>query len=243
MRKWNYKTLTAACLCGLMVIGAAGCASTQTSAAENAATPTAEATTENSTAAETTTEASAETGETADGEASASQDFLADTYEIWGPVLWVENDQISIDNQSELSYQGEIILNIDPEATYILDGRDGYPVDLSEISKDEVIYAYIGPAMTMSLPPQTTAKAVICQIPEDSAAARYVTVKAMEQQKDESYLLTTADGTQYQVPADCQIIPYLTRNLVRLTDVQTDSHCLIWSDDDQTIEKIVLFAA
>lgn len=239
MRKWNYKALTAACLSGLMVIGAAGCASAKSPVIEAGSGQAAE--TEAPT--EASTEAAAEPIiEIEPEEESAPEEFLAETFPIWGPVLWVEDNQISIDNQSEFSSQGEIVLNIDPEATYVLDGLNGYPVEISDINKDEVIYAYIGPAMTMSLPPQTSAQAVICQIPQDTAAAQYVTVKDMEQQSDESYILTVADGTRYQVPADCQILPYLTRNIVMLSDVHSGSRCLIWSNDGETLVKIVLFA-
>jgi len=255
MKKWNYKAITAACLCGLMVAGTAGCSSQKTSAAETAISPTTEAvmetTTEAETAAETvekipagdtTSEAGSDIVQLPAETESAAMPVISELYQIWGPVLWVEGDQVAIDNKSEVSSQGEIVLNIDPEATYILDGLDGFPVQISDLKKDEVIYAYIGPAMTMSLPPQTYAEAIICQVPQDAAAAQYILVKDMEQQKDDSYVLTTSDDTQYQVPADCPIIPYLTRNMVVLADVQPASHCLIWSNDGKTVDKIVLFA-
>ncbi len=239
MKKWNYTALTAACLCGLMAIGAAGCAFAKSPVIEAGSGQAAET----EAASETNTEAAADPIiEIEPEEESAPEEFLAETFAIWGPVLWVEDNQISIDNQSGLSSQGEVVLNISPEATYVLDGINGYPVELSEIKKGEVIYAYIGPAMTMSLPPQTFAHAVICQIPQDAAAAQYVTVKDIEQQSDESYILTAADGARYQVPADCQILPYLTRNLVTLSDVHSGSRCLIWSNDGETLDKIVLFA-
>ena len=42
----------------------------------------------------------------------------------------------------------------------------------------------------------------------------------MEEQSDGSYLLSGDNGIQYLVPADCEILPFLTRNVVTLQDVQ-----------------------
>ena len=147
---------------------------------------------------------------------------------------------LRIDNQSGTSFAGEIILNIDPDYSRVVDGENGYPVDLSSIQAGQFIYAYIGPAMTMSLPPMTTAEMVICQIPEDFRAPDYVQVESMEK-ADDGWNLTAKDGTSYYVPSECPILPYLTRNMVRLEDVTKDSSCLVWMGDEGNVQKIVLF--
>lgn len=167
---------------------------------------------------------------------------VAEVGRVWGQVLSVTEDQITIDNQADTAGQGEVVIQIDPDSTYVLDAVNGFPVQLADVQEGEVIYAYIKPMMTMSLPPIVFAEAVICQVPQDAPAAEYVRVQAMEQQEDESYLLTDANGIQHQVPADCEIIPYLTRNLVRLTDVQQGSTCLIWTDGENVVNKMVLSA-
>ncbi|MCI8658841.1 MAG: hypothetical protein HFG54_01135 [Lachnospiraceae bacterium] len=165
---------------------------------------------------------------------------IADTIRIWGTVLGVEDGMLRIDNQSGTSFAGEIILNIDPDYSRVVDGENGYPVDLSSIQAGQFIYAYIGPAMTMSLPPMTTAEMVICQIPEDFRAPDYVQVESMEK-ADDGWNLTAKDGTSYYVPSECPILPYLTRNMVRLEDVTKDSSCLVWMGDEGNVQKIVLF--
>ena len=175
------------------------------------------------------------------GAKQSGEAAVSDTIRIWGTVLGVEDGVIRIDNQSGVSFAGEIVLNIDPEYSRVLDGENGYPVELSGIREGEFIYAYIGPAMTMSLPPMTTAEMVICQIPQDFKAPDYVQVQSMEK-ADGGWNLTAKDNTVYYVPDDCQIIPYLTRNMVRLTDVKEDSSCLIWIGEEGNVQKIVLFA-
>lgn len=161
---------------------------------------------------------------------------------IWGTVTNVTDGQITINNQSGVSYAGEIILNIDPEESKVLGAENGFPVQLSDITVGETIYAYIGQAMTMSLPPMTNASTVICKIPADYKVPEYVTVQSVTAKEDGSIELTGTSGITYQAAADCEIIPYLTRNIVRLQDVTESSNLLVWSNDENQAQKLVLFA-
>lgn len=165
-----------------------------------------------------------------------------DMLRIWGKVLSVEDGRIHIDNQSGTSYEGEIVLNISDESGRVLDAENGFPVQLSDIKVGETIYAYIGPAMTMSIPPMTTAEMIICKIPADFKVPDYVEVKTMTWQENGDWVLTTADGATYQVPADCPVLPYLTRNIVTLQDVTESRRLMVWSDAENNAQKLVLFA-
>lgn len=161
---------------------------------------------------------------------------------VWGPVLSVTADTITIDNRSENACRGELILHLDGERTKVLDGENGYPVELTEVEVDDAVFAYIGQTMTLSLPAQVTAEIVFCDLPDSLRVPEFVTVTQMEQQSDGSYLMTTDTNQQYLVPENCEILPYLTRNLVTLADVQPDSTCMVWCDERLTAKKIVLFA-
>ena len=147
-----------------------------------------------------------------------------------------------IDNRSEVSFRGEMVVTVDPVHTRILDGENGYPVEVSELNEGEAVFVYIGSAATMSEPPMVNASLILCKIPSDLRVPDYVHVTAMEEQSDGSYLLSGDNGIQYLVPADCEILPFLTRNVVTLQDVQAGGSCLIWSDERRTAQKIVLFA-
>lgn len=161
---------------------------------------------------------------------------------IWGPILRLEDGNLVIDNRSDVSFRGEMVITVDPEYTRILDGENGYPVEVSELTEGEAVFVYIGPAAAMSEPPIVNATLILCKIPSDLRIPDYVQVTAMEEQPDGSYLLSGNNGIQYLVPMDCEILPYLTRNIVTLQDIQTGSSCLIWSDEKRTVQKIVLFA-
>ena len=73
---------------------------------------------------------------------------------IYGTIQEVGENTITVDNQSGNSYEGEIILTIDPESTLIVDGQTGLPLTLADIEGGS-FEAYLGSIMTMSLPPQT----------------------------------------------------------------------------------------
>lgn len=163
---------------------------------------------------------------------------------VWGQVLRTdaESNQIVIDNQSDQSAKGEIVLNISKEDTKVLDAVDGLPVSLANISEGEVIYAYIGPVMTLSLPPITTPSMIICKIPADFRVPEYVKVSEMKKLEDGAYRLTGTNETEYSVPADCVILPFLTRNMVSLEHVTKGNHCLIWIGEEAKVNKLVLFA-
>lgn len=241
MGKTTKKMITTICCIGVLASGCVSMAQAQAPAVTEAQT----AATEEDKSYETqspTILAGGGKQEHTGGPGVDSEAASMDMIRIWGPVLGVEEGVIRIDNQSGVSYAGEIVLNISDEYSRVLDAENGYPVELSGIREGDFIYAYIGPAMTMSLPPMTTAEMVICQVPEDFRAPDYVRVKSMQQKTDGSWSLTTTDETVYQVPSDCQILPYLTRNLVRLSDVTESSTCMIWTDETGSVQKIVLFA-
>lgn len=222
MRRMNKKVLAAVCCTGLLAVAGAGYALAQS--------PTVVA------GGGSTEHVGGPAGGPAGGEVQAM-----DTIRIWGTVLGVDDGAIRIDNQSGVSYEGEIVLNISDEYTRVLGAEKGFPVQLSDIRVGETIYAYIGPAMTMSLPPQTTPEMVICSIPADFKAPDYVTVKSMTWQENGDWVLVASDGATFQVPADCPVVPYLTRNMVTLQDITESSKVLVWSDGENTAGSLVLF--
>ena len=115
-------------------------------------------------------------------------------------------------------------------------------MELKDLQAGETVYAYIGPAMAMSLPPQATGEVVIGKIPADAKAPEYITVKSMTANADGSWSLVSTAGTEYAVSADCRILPYLTRQIVSLEDVEQGSNLLVWSDSENQAQKLVLFA-
>ena len=88
---------------------------------------------------------------------------------VFGVITDVGENEIIVDNQSGVSSEGEIILMIDPDHTYLLDASTGLPVDVKDVQAGDSFEAYLGDAMTMSLPPQNTPDIVFVNVPEDIA--------------------------------------------------------------------------
>ncbi|WP_432627009.1 hypothetical protein [Brotaphodocola sp.] len=243
MRKNKMRLMAAGCVM-MLAVSVTGCAKrcdVKETAVVETETKTSEVTANEAAKPEHASGTTASSPAETTGNCGSESDVSEENFCISGPVLSVENGQITMDNQSGNSYEGEVVLTVDTDTTVIVDGEQGLPVDLSEIKVGDTIYAYIGPAMTMSLPPQTNAEFIVCKVPADSKAPEYVKVKSMEENKDESWTLVSDAGMTYQIAADCPIQPYLTRQIVKLIDVVDGSRVLIWSDAQNQAQKLVLF--
>lgn len=233
LRKYH---LYAVGICAAIALGAAGC-----SAGANAETMSGSSVKAEETTVSDTTVVESVTGAIESME--ESQPEVPQSVRIYGPVTKMEDGRLSIDNQSGMSTSGEIILNVADDMTYILDAMTGLPVALEDVKDGDTIYAYIGPAMTMSLPPMTNAVMIFTNLPADAKAPDYVEVKSMVTDAGTSKsVLTAADGTEFTLAEDCNIFPYLTRNIVTLDDLTQGKKCVVWSDDENTASKIMLFA-
>jgi hypothetical protein len=236
LRKYR---LYVAGICAAVVLGVGGCASNASAGTTAATQESKEATKEETTVADTVVESV--TGAIESMEESGPE--APQAIRIFGPVTRTEDGRLSIDNQSGVSNSGEIILNVSDEETYILDAVSGLPIKLEDIKDGDTIYAYIGPAMTMSLPPMTNADVIFANIPADAKVPDYVEVKSMITDASTSKsVLTALDGTEYTLADDCNIFPYLTRNIVTLDDLTQDRKCVVWADDENSASKIMVFA-
>ena len=234
LRKYR---LYAAGICTVLALCIGGCASNGASAATETRQESQEASKEETTEADTAAESAADNVEDMNG-----QDALQ-SLRIYGPVTKQEDGRLSIDNQSDMSISGEIILNVSEEYTYILDAVTGLPLKEEDIKDGDTIYVYIGPAMTMSLPPMTNADVIFANIPADAKVPDYIEVQSLVTDAATSKsVLTAADGTEYTVESDCNIFPYLTRNIVTLDDLTQGRKCVVWSDEDNAALQIMVFA-
>ena len=189
-----------------------------------------------------------ETENTAEEEEATSDSDASDgevsevPVRIYGTIQEVGEDTIIVDNQSESSSAGEVILTIDPENTKIVDAQTGYPVQLTDVQTG-YFEAYLGPAMTMSMPPQTTPYVVVVNVPEDGAAPLYAEAAGDAVLSEGYYAVEATDGTTYMIPEDVDIQPYRTRNIVTPEDIAEGRECMIWLDGQGEVTKVVLFEA
>lgn len=245
MKKFQYSYMAA--VFGAAMLALSGCSS-QTNATTAAQTEqetvqeteTAEA--EESTAgiaeAESVPEAVPETEESMGDSLPAPQDLVR----IYGPVSKAEEDgSFLIDNQSGISYDGEIILNL-ADFTKILDAATGLPVNAQQLEDGSEANVYIGEAMTKSIPPQTNAWFVIVNVPEDMEVPEYVEVESVLTNADNSEtVLTASDGTSYTFAEIYEISAYKTKNIVTLDELTPGRKCMVWADSDDMVSRIIVF--
>ena len=161
---------------------------------------------------------------------------------IYGEIEEISEEDIIVDNQSDMSSQGEMILTIDPENTVLVDGESGLPLELSDVEKGGFV-AYLGPAMTLSLPPQCTPEVVFTNVSEKEAAPYYAVIARKPVAKDGCLKVIAEDGESYVIPDTAEIKPFRTRNIVRAEDIQKGSRCLIWQNEQEEVVRVVLLDA
>ncbi len=158
---------------------------------------------------------------------------------VYGTAQKLENGRLHLTN-SRTDAINDIVITT--QNALILDAVSGMPVGYETIREGETVYAYVGPAMTLSLPPIANADIVLTNIPADYKVPSYVIVKALDMRADGSAALTASDGQVYEIPADCTVIPYLTRQMLYIDNLTPGSACLIWTGDSaNTASKVMRF--
>lgn len=158
---------------------------------------------------------------------------------IYGTITKVKENAIVADNLSDTYVFEGIILNIDPENTVLADGKTGLPLTIEDI-KEGLFEAYLGPIMTLSLPPQTTPYVVIANISEDEPAPQYAVLSKDLIPEDDGYLLETTGGERYKISEDVEISAFRTKNIVTAEDLTEGKGCLIWTDEEGGVSSIKL---
>ena len=181
--------------------------------------------------------------------AETEQDPAADRLgpvAVWGTVTHLEDGGLLVQNDGEgLS---EVILH--EESIICLDAVSGDPVDIDTLEDGDLIYAWVGPAMTLSLPPQATALLILTNIPADYVVPQFYEIVSVAHQAMPAIEpppaltwteVTAAGGKVLTITDEAQLTPYLTKNIVRLEDLIPGTRILVWSDAEGSPSKVLVF--
>lgn len=169
---------------------------------------------------------------------------------VWGTVQRLDEDSLHLTNSNPEDPCRDIILHLSQE-TAVVNAVSGSPMSASEIRDGETVYAWVGPAMTMSLPPQASAEVVVAGIPADFPAPRYYQVASIKPQPMLAIYprpaltrveLVTTDGSELTITRESELLPYLTRQMVRLESLRPGSRILVWTNGEGTVTRTMLFA-
>lgn len=184
----------------------------------------------------------AETEDTAEAPA-----YLAPV-RVWGRLTKLEDGGLLVQNDDQDDPYREIILH--GESIRILDAVSGLPLD-RELKDGETVYAWVGPAMTLSLPPHATAQIIVANIPADFGAPQYYQIATVKPQATIAIYpppalthvdLVTTGGEELTVTDGATLFPYLTKQMVTLSSLTPGSRILVWTDAKGTVTKVMLFA-
>ena len=172
---------------------------------------------------------------------------------VWGAVTRLENGAVLLKNSNENDPYHEVVLHL-AETTPVVDAVTGLPLD-RELRDGETVYAWVGPAMTLSLPPQAAAEVVVANIPEDFGAPQYYQVARIRQTTSAGrdgpltaveVAVTGGLGLALEEPGlritvQAELLPWKTRQIVQLEDLQPGSQFLAWTDSDGRVTRVLLF--
>ena len=121
--------------------------------------------------------------------------------------------------------QRDIRFNLD-ENTWLMDGQTGFPITLAELKDKEVAVSH-SLAMTMSLPPQSYAYAVITK---GDSMPNFAVIEEVEKTENGVRLTTDNGGMWVTVSNEAQISPFRTRNIVTIEDLQPGAQVVLYYD-------------
>lgn len=158
-----------------------------------------------------------------------------------GTVMGVANGQLTM-NHIGNGWSEEVVVNL-TEETKILDAVNGFPMSAEELDPGEAVRVYVGPAMTMSLPPITNGVLVLADVPADAGFPILTAVESCVRNPEGDYTLKTTDGASYTVNSSTSLLPYLTRQIVTEADLTPGARILLWTDSQLGTfpVKIVIF--
>ncbi len=160
---------------------------------------------------------------------------------VWGTVSAWEGEGIYLKNSDESDPLNEVVIHLGDAP--LVDAATGLPLAKDSLKEGDTLYAWAGPAMALSLPPQMSAIAAVGNVPADAAVPEYYQVaKTPLKRADEDKLqVPVLGGEMLTVPMDVEIGPWLTRQIVTLDNLVPGAQILVWKDADGQAEKIIVF--
>lgn len=143
---------------------------------------------------------------------------------IYGVIRSLESGDILLETRDEAA---GVILHLS-ENTLILDAVTGDARTYEDLKEGESLYAWTSPAMTLSLPPQTSAQVILCNIPQDYVVPTYTEIQRVDRGENGSVSALTTDQVVLHLSAETELFAYRTKNIVGLDDIRPGTKVLAW---------------
>ena len=147
---------------------------------------------------------------------------------VWGTAVELGDMSLTLENSNDSDPYQKVVVNVG-EDTLILDAVTGEAKTFDDLRAGEAIYAWVGPEMTDSLPPISTARVILCSIPADFGAPNYAEVETVTQTEDgvdvymnNDVVLHLTGDTEYLVA------PGWEKETVSAADIVPGTRLLSW---------------
>ncbi len=161
---------------------------------------------------------------------------------VWGKVSPWDGEGILLKNSNPDDPLNEVVIH--PGEAPAVDAVTGLPMDLKTVKEGDTLYAWAGPAMALSLPPQVSALVIVGNIPADAAVPEFCEIAgqavfpAPGDEGSAKFPLT--GGGELEVTGKTVYTPWLTKQIIRMEDLNPGTRVLVWKDKDGAAEKIQL---
>lgn len=124
----------------------------------------------------------------------------------------------------------QIVLNLSNETLFI-HAVTGLPSSAKDLKVGDSIFVYYSAAMTRSLPPQSSAVAVVTGVEKDKTIPQLMTVKELSKVSDKSIRFLNTDEDMFvTLLKENPITPFKTKQIVNIKDIQPGSKVFVWFD-------------
>ncbi|HJC21865.1 MAG TPA: copper amine oxidase N-terminal domain-containing protein [Candidatus Butyricicoccus avicola] len=124
--------------------------------------------------------------------------------------------------------QGAYVFHLD-EATLLFDNGTGSRTMEDQLTVGQGVYVFHSPIMTMSLPPQSYAEAVVVNVAADAGSAMLHTVEEVQANEDGSVTVTTDRGSLHlTITKDAQYGDYNGRQIMGADDLRIGTRLFAW---------------
>ncbi len=162
--------------------------------------------------------------------------------QVWGKVSPWEGEGIYLKNDDKDSHLNEVVIH--PGDAPAVDGATGLPLDLEKVEEGDTLYVWTGPAMALSMPPQMSALVIVGNVPAGAAAPEFCEIAqravspAPGDKGNPTFALT--GGETLEVTDKTVYTPWLTRQMVRMEDLNPGDRALVWKGKNGAAEKVQL---
>lgn len=128
----------------------------------------------------------------------------------------------------ESESKGEYVFHLNEE-TMLLDSGAGIRTGIETLKVGDGVYVYHTPTMTMSLPPQSYAEAILTNMPQDAHAAMLHTVEDVQKNEDGSVVVTTdRGGLELTIAKDAVYSDFMGRQIMGTDDLCIGTRFFAW---------------